>query len=282
MFDTGQFYKTLDGFFSSNDIEGAEKYLNDSLGFAASGGDAAGALIVLNEMMGFYRAAEKAQAAADSADQALKLAQAMHLPAGPDYATTVLNAATAYRCADRHMEALEMYSSVEKMYAQFLKEGDSLWASLYNNMAIALQSLGRYEEAGAELAMALDIVRKEGLRDETAASYVNLAANFFLAGDIKAAREPLSEALKIYEKGHETDSHYAGALTLLGQILEKEDDKLKASMAFEKALVITYGNYGATPAAKELLGAAARCALEAGDKDRSDELLKKWQPLVMI
>ena len=66
------------------------------------------------------------------------------------------------------------------------------------------------------------------------------------------------------------------------EILEKEDDKLKASMAFEKALVITYGNYGATPAAKELLGAAARCALEAGYKDRSDELLKKWQPLVMI
>ena len=77
----------------------------------------------------------------------------------------------------------------------------------------------------------------------------------------------------------------AGALSIVfRRVLQREDGGVvgRQDMAFEKALVITYGNYGATPAAKELLGAAARCALEAGDKDRSDELLKKWQPLVMI
>ena len=54
-----------------------------------------------------------------------------------DSATTLLNAATAYRFAGQSQKALELFQQCQAIYEEKLSPMDEHYAGLYNNMSAA-------------------------------------------------------------------------------------------------------------------------------------------------
>ena len=101
MFDLQRFLEGLDLLYASGKGREAEGYLKRGLKEAASCGDDGAILAILNELMGYYRAAGRYEECLLCTRQAMELADEL----GPDgtmqYGTMLLNAATGYRAAGK-------------------------------------------------------------------------------------------------------------------------------------------------------------------------------------
>ena len=79
MFDLRQYLEGLDLLYSSGQGNEAEAYLKKGLKQAAAAGENGSILAILNELMGYYRAAGRYEECLLCADQAMELADAMGL-----------------------------------------------------------------------------------------------------------------------------------------------------------------------------------------------------------
>ena len=96
MFDLRQYLEGLDLLYSSGQGNEAEAYLKKGLKQAAAAGENGSILAILNELMGYYRAAGRYEECLLCADQAMELADAMGLSGTMEYGTMLLNVATGY------------------------------------------------------------------------------------------------------------------------------------------------------------------------------------------
>ena len=93
MFDLQEFLQGLDFLYASGRAKEAESYLKQGLKNAAAEKDDGAILAILNELMGYYRAASRYEECILCSQQALSLADAMGLSGTADYGTMLLNAA---------------------------------------------------------------------------------------------------------------------------------------------------------------------------------------------
>jgi len=145
-----------DDYFSRNDYAGAERHLKYWLTEAEAGNDVRGAFYIHNELMGIYRSSDRKEEALREAQTALSMTS---LPVigeeSTAAATAYVNAATVYKVFDMAAEALPMYEKARIVYEQNIQPGDWKMGGLYNNMALALTDLARYDEALALYEKAL-------------------------------------------------------------------------------------------------------------------------------
>ena len=73
-------------------------------------------LILYNESMGFYRETGNYTKSIECAEKAIELAKEMGLSGSVAFATTLLNAANAYRAAGKSDRSLELYGQVFVIY----------------------------------------------------------------------------------------------------------------------------------------------------------------------
>ena len=166
----------LDEYFSRDDEAGAERHLNYWLAEAKENRDRRGELTVLNELVGLYRKTERETEALETAERAIRLAEAIGLTGSVTMGTTLLNAATAYKVFERPVKALGLYEQARELYEANLPPTDGRLAGLYNNMAVTLTALKRYEEARDMYEAALAIVGKtEGGQADEAVTWLNMA-----------------------------------------------------------------------------------------------------------
>ena len=111
MFDLRQYLEGLDLLYSSGQGNEAEAYLKKGLKQAAAAGENGSILAILNELMGYYRAAGRYEECLLCADQAMELADAMGLSGTMEYGTMLLNVATGYRAAGNYAEAEALQTS---------------------------------------------------------------------------------------------------------------------------------------------------------------------------
>ena len=157
------------------------------------------------------------------------------------FATTLLNAATAYRAAGDVSQAYKYYRQAHAIYERLLPKGDYRFAGLYNNMSILLEQMNENGEAVDMLKKALEIIKK--LKDseaEQATTLTNLALLYFKQERTEEASETLQEALELFEgagSGEETDAGVGGAYYRMG-------DYGKALDSYEKALAEVKKHFG--------------------------------------
>ena len=166
----------LDAYFNKKDLPAAERHLQYWLAEAELTGDRPGRLTILNEQIGFYRKLQREPEAMTACTMALEAAEEL----GPDgtvsHATTLLNAATAYKAFGKAAEALPLYARAREIYEDVLPPGDGRRGGLYNNMALTLVDLGRYSEAEALYEQALSVMTQApGGEPEMAVTHCNLA-----------------------------------------------------------------------------------------------------------
>ncbi len=232
------FFKTLDSYFANQEIDKIDPFLVSSLTQAKEEEDYGAYISICNEMIGFYRSISAFEKAYVAAEDVLLLMEELQMENTEHFATTLLNAATAYRAAGDYEVALRYYRQALQIYNGILPPQDYRYAGLYNNMSILLEKMEENEEAISYANKALAIIENlEGGEMETATTLTNLALLYFKISQPEKAKELLERALSLFEKnGENTDAHYSGALAGVAEAWYRMQDYEKALTYYEKAL----------------------------------------------
>lgn len=233
-----KFYETLDSYFAKQEIGQVDPFLVSSLEQAKEEEDYGAYISICNEMIGFYRSVSAFEKAYAAAEDVLLLMEELQMEHTEHFATTLLNAATAYRAAGDYETALRFYKQSLQIYDAILPPQDYRYAGLYNNMSILLEKMNENEEAIAYAKKALEIIETlEGGEMETATTLTNLALLYFKVSQTQKAKELLEKALSLFgQSGENTDAHYSGALAGVAEAWYRMEDYEKALEYYEKAL----------------------------------------------
>lgn len=264
--------QTLDGYFRNNQVDMVEPFLLNHLNRATAAQDHPATLTILNELMGFYRGMSRTTEAVAVAQRALNLLETLGYKGSVPYATTLLNAATAYRADGQTSRAIDAYDQVMSIYTANKVEDPYLVASLYNNMSIAYQELGDHARATNYLQRALPLVKTiPGGEADVAVTYTNLAHSKIKGGRLADAREDLLEAVRLFESQSHINPHYGAALAALGEIAFRQQDMQHSIGYYERALAAIEAHYGKNMYYAVTLESLA-VVLEDIDADRSRNL----------
>ncbi len=172
----GRVIEKLDAYFAKNDTDGAKRHLLHWKKEAEEGGDDRGLFTVLNELVGLFRKAGDEAHALQTTDALLALSAKLGMETGISGATVFLNAGTVYKAFGQPEKALTFFEKARALYESLLPPTDARLAGLYNNMALVLVDLGRYDEAESLYETALDILHKQPTPSpDVAVSHLNLA-----------------------------------------------------------------------------------------------------------
>ncbi len=171
----GRILDKLEEYMARRDYGAAERHLLYWLAEAESGRDERGAFSLHNELMGHYRKVGNAEKALHHADMALSL-----LPqVGEDTiaaGTCYVNCGTVCDAFGQYERSLDLFGKARENYEKNLPATDSRRGGLYNNMALVLSALQRYEEANTCFARALDVMKTADHGQlEQAITYLNMA-----------------------------------------------------------------------------------------------------------
>lgn len=246
MFDLQEFLQGLDFLYASGRAKEAESYLKQGLKNAAAEKDDGAILAILNELMGYYRAASRYEECILCSQQALSLADAMGLSGTADYGTMLLNAATGYRAAGKFEKAERLYEETYRIFRKHMTGPDYRMASLHNNMSLLYSETGRLEDAKKELELAMDTIAKLPDADiETAITHTNLGNLCFQMNRFSEGAEHMKKAVSIFERMPDgKDSHYASALSGLAEAYYHEGELEESARCYEKALREIEAYYG--------------------------------------
>lgn len=269
-----EFFGQLDEYFSKNEIEKVEPYLVSSLEEAKEQEDYAAYIAIGNEMIGFYRSVSQFRKAFDISEDILLLMEELQLDGSEHFATTLLNAATAYRAAGEVEQAYKYYKQALAIYEGLLPKGDYRFAGLYNNMSLLLEQMNKNEEAVELLKQALDIVKNLADSEaEQATTLTNLALLYLKMGQTEEASKTLEEALEIFKKagnGENTDAHYSAALAGVGEAYYRMGDYKNSLLSYEKALAEVKKHFGENQSYAVLCENCAAVCDVLQDKEKGD------------
>lgn len=264
------FFEELDSYFEKNQVEKIDEFLTASLAQAKEEEDYAAYISICNEMIGFYRSVSAFPKAYAAAEDVLLLMEELKLEDTEHFATTLLNAATAYSAAGDYAQALRLYRQAIQIYERLLPPEDYRWASLYNNMSIMLEKAGENEEAAESAKKALAIIEKqEGNEAQTATTLTNLALVYFKLSDNEEAKNCLTRAINLFEQGEgEPNEHYSGALAGMGEACFRDGEHEKSLSYYERALEDVKRHYGENMSYGILCENCAAVCGSMGDAER--------------
>lgn len=239
--------KQLDDLFETNRMDEVEDFLGGRLKEAIAEDDTSSVITIINEMIGFFRDTGQDEKSVAYSKKVISLMEQIGLAGTVPFATTLLNAANAYRAAGLLSESLAYYKQVFEIYEENLQEDDFRFASLQNNFSLLYQEMGEFDKAVESLKQALQIVKKyPESRFELAVTYTNLGASLIKLGKYGDAKEQLEEALALFHNLQLKDSHYCAALASMAEIWFHEEEYEKAVQCYESVLALLEINTGKT------------------------------------
>lgn len=200
----------LDQFFSRNDYASAEKYILTCYDDA----DNAGKLFLKNELAGLYRKLGRKEDALGVVFDALHLIKIMGIEDNIGAATTYLNCGTVYKAFDKPEDAIPLFEKARNIYEKELMPNDKRFGGLYNNMALALVDLKRFDEAFELYDKAISVMEKaeNGLL-EVAITHLNIASAKEAELGLEKGEEfinfRLAKAMDILNNHEPKDGYYA-------------------------------------------------------------------------
>ena len=191
----------LDEYLAQNDYAAAERHLKYWEEEARQGNDRRGEFSLAEELMGLYRKLGRREEAISYAEKAVHYIDLIDLGGTVSAATAMLNAATVYKAFGQAERGIPLFEKAQAIYEEKLPAGDSRLAGLYNNFALALVDLKRFEEARAMYQKALAIIgATEGGEPEQAITELNLASLAEAQYGLEAAEKEIEEHLDRAEK----------------------------------------------------------------------------------
>lgn len=204
----------LDEFLHKNDYASAERHLLYWLAEAENDNDTRTELLVCNELMGLYRKLSRESEALSCVKRALEKIEKEKISHQVGAATTFLNAATVYKAFGRAEDSLPLFLRAREVYERELDENDGRLGGLYNNMALTLVDLCRFDEANELYRLAVAVMKKvENGALEVAITYLNMASaaerELGLLDADEKIQSLLDEAEELIRAHEKKDGYYA-------------------------------------------------------------------------
>ena len=178
--DMSRIMRKLDILFDKKDFDEADRLFLYWLKEAENSGNMRAKLELHNEYMGFCRKLGRSEDALYNADTAYDLLKQLDLLNTISGATVLLNIGTVYKAFSDKNVALDFFNKAKNVYDANLDPNDRLFAGLYNNMALDLVDLKKFEEAIFYYKKAIEIMKKiDGGELDEAISYLNLADVYY-------------------------------------------------------------------------------------------------------
>jgi len=270
------FFSGLDSLFAKKNIAVVEDYLSRHLEAARNSGNIGYQLAVLNEQAGYYRNLSRFSQAFIAGEQAMAIVSAPDFKDTIAAATTMLNVATALRAGGRVTEALEMYGTVDKIYASSLDCSDPRRAALYNNMAQACMTSGDKQTALVYLHRSLAILKTSQENGaDLAITHSNIALLYLSLDNNEAAATHLQASLSGFETLDYDAPHYPAALAAMAQLLYIKGDYSGAVEQYRMALSKTEALFGRNANYALICRNCSRACSMAGMWTEAGELERK-------
>ena len=204
----------LDEYLNKNDYVSAERHLRYWLAEAVGGCDVRTELLIRNELMGLMRKLSRRDDALECVDAALSLIEREGIGEQVGAATTYLNCATVYKAFGMAKESMSLFERARGIYERELDPDDDRLGGLYNNMALSLVDLRRFDEAYELYGKAISVMEKaEGGALEVAITYLNIAsakeAELGLLDADAEINEYLDRAQELLDANESGDGYYA-------------------------------------------------------------------------
>ena len=172
----GRIMDRLREYEDRSDWPAAERHLNYWLEEAVTANDGRGQLTLNNELMGFYRKQGNKDKAVAHALRANELVEKLDMADTTVAGTTWVNSGTVMEAFGDPVGGLAYFEKAQANYEKNLPADDARLGGLYNNMALALTSCGRYKECREMFRKALDVMEKQkGGEPEQAITWLNMA-----------------------------------------------------------------------------------------------------------
>lgn len=166
----------LDDLLSRNDYESAKEHLLYWLSVCEGQNEKRVALLINNELMGLFRKLGDRENALKYAHGALDIIENLGIGENVGAATTYLNCATVYKAFSMAERSLPLFEKALKIYEQNLPQNDERFGGLYNNMALTLVDLEKFDRANELFEKAISVMEKiRGKEGEVAITYLNMA-----------------------------------------------------------------------------------------------------------
>ncbi len=242
---TNEFIQKLDGLFAAQEYGKVEPFMLSALEEAKEKEDYGLYLSVGNEMIGYYRSISQFKKAYQISEDMLLLMEELQMDQSAEFATVLLNTATAYSFDENFEMALQFYRRAEQIYHLLVSPDDYLFAGLYNNMSSLMEKMDRNEEALELLMKALAILKNYPDRQmEAATNFTNLGLLYLKTGDCESGKKCVLQAIAMFEALDTPASHYSAALSALGEICYHEKDYEQAVIWYERTLDEIKKHYG--------------------------------------
>lgn len=276
------FFAELDSYFDKNETDQIDPFLVASLEQAKEEEDYAAYISICNEMIGFYRSVSAFEKAYQAAEDVLLLMEELKLEDTEHFATTLLNAATAYSAGGDYAQAIRFYRQAVQIYDRILPQGDYRQAGLYNNMSILFEKMNENAEAVEAAKKALAIIEKLPDNEaQTATTLTNLALIYFKLSENEEAKACLSRALALFEKdGENLNEHYSGALAGMGEACYRDGEYEKSLSYYEKALELVKQHYGENMSYGILCENCAAVCGSMGDEEKQEGYAAKAREVI--
>ena len=205
----------LDEYLSKNDYDAAKRHLIYWLSEAKECGDERVILLLNNELMGLCRKLAQKEEALKFANDALLQIKKMGIENNIGAATTYLNSATVYKAFGMAEDAMGLFEKAKEIYERSLSPKDDRLGGLYNNMALALVDLKRFDEADLFYKKAISVMKSgAGYEPEQAITYLNMATaaemQFGLEGAETLISDNIQKAMELLDLGkNRDDGNYA-------------------------------------------------------------------------
>ncbi len=259
----------LDQLFARRESEKIEEYLSSNLEQALLEHDTGSAITIINELIGYYRDTSQYDKAEAYCGKLLPFMEKAGLAGTVHYGTSCLNIANAYRASGRLEDSLFYYRKTIEIYEQILDRKDYRYASLYNNLSLLYQEMGRFSDASEALLSALQIVKDhpEAIVEQ-GVTYANLAASYVREGELPKAKEASENSLAVFHDNDlKEDYHYSAALSVAGDVSFAETDYEKAITYYEQAMLALKRHVGITHAYFRILSNLQLAYEKAGKPD---------------
>ena len=197
----GRIIEKMNYYMGKNDYAGAERHLLYWLNEAKLGNDLQGELMIRNELVGHFRKTGNRAGAFENAQAALKLVDKLGFKNDKSAGVTYINVATAYNAFGENEKSIEVFSMAQSAFENMKSPDIELLGGLYNNMALTLVALNRFEEAFLYYDKALQSMQKVKNGElECAITYLNMADAYNISLGQEEAESKVFELLdKAYE-----------------------------------------------------------------------------------
>ncbi len=231
-----------DALFAAGKGAEAVALLESSYEQARQEGDWQTRLTLVNELMGYWRAASRFDRAWAYVDEARQLLEEHDIARTLAGVTTVLNIATVFRADRKPKEALALYREVEQVYLAEGLQADYRLGGLYNNMAVSSLEAGERQQALTYARAAVSaLAGAEDAAGERATVYANLAAVLMQADPpaFDEAETCIQQALSLFREEDPTNPHYGGALSAGAYLAFRRGDEDRAIELYREAMEVT-------------------------------------------